>query len=179
MTKSIIRTALTLALVCAGLGHAQSTTGTTTLSVTVGPEASLAVGTGTVLRSVGSSFASYSGTTNLTYRIRTIISGMITLRVTTDFSPQGGPSVAAPPTPGDTLTYACAVSPPGTNGSVTACIAGTQASSGTATGVATFGPDARSLTNGNTGTVNWTLSNDPAYKAGAYSATVTFTISAS
>ena len=166
-------------LIWAGTVRAQSTTGTTTLYVAVGPEASLTVGNSTVLASKGNAFSKYTGATSLTYRVRTVVSGSITLQVTGDFSPQAGPSVANPPTVGDTLTYACAIAAPGTNGSVSNCTAATQAATGSATSVATFGADARSLSNGNTGTLNWALTNDPAYKSGAYSATVTFTISAS
>ena len=52
------------------------------------------------------------------------------------------------------------------------------ASTSVQTNVATFGADNRSLFAGNSETVAWTLTNDPKYKTGAYSATVTFTISA-
>jgi hypothetical protein len=47
--------------------------------------------------------------------------------------------------------------------------------------VATFGADAHTATfpGGDTATTTWTLTNDPKYKTGSYSATVTFTISAS
>jgi hypothetical protein len=44
--------------------------------------------------------------------------------------------------------------------------------------VATFGAGASSAVAGNSGSVAWTLTNDPLYHTGAYSATVTFTISA-
>ena len=93
--------------------------------------------------------------------------------MTTDFSPAGGPSVASPPTAGDTLTYTCTVSAPGS-----ACSGSQTASTTVATPVATFGADAHSAAAGNSASVDWTLTNDPVYKAGTYSATVTFTISA-
>jgi hypothetical protein len=163
---------------CATLAHGQSTTGTTTLTVNVGAEASLTVGNNTALSSTGTSFSNYTGSTTLTYYVRTISSGAITLQVTSDFSPSGGPSVALPPTTGDKLAYTCNVNQPGKNGSATNCPSGLQGSTTAATNVATFGADARSMLTGNTGSVNWTLTNDPAYKAGNYSATITFTISA-
>ena len=167
-------------LLGASLSQAQlAATGTTTLSVNVGAEAALTVGNSTALSSTGTTFSNYTGTTSLTYFVRTINSGTVTLQVTGDFSPNGGPSVATPPTAGDKLIYNCAVNTPGTHGGVTNCSTGQQAATASATKVATFGADARSVSAGNTGTVSWTLTNDPAYKAGAYSATVTFTISAS
>lgn len=161
----------------AGLLQAQfGPTGTTTISVSVGSEASLRVDTATTTLTAGGTFANYAGTTNLTYKIRTAQStgsGTITARVTTDFSPAGGPSVASPPTAGDLLEYTCTVSAPGT-----AC-AGTQTASTAAdTSVATFGADATSVAAGNSGSVAWTLTNDPVYKTGTYTAVVTFTIAA-
>ena len=47
-----------------------------------------------------------------------------------------------------------------------------------ATSVATFGAAASSAKAGNTGSVAWSLTDDPVYATGAYAATVTFTISA-
>ena len=165
-------------LVLAGTAHAQfNTTGTTTLSLNVAAEASLRIDTATTtLSNVGTIFAPYTGTTNYTYRIRTTKgsgSGAITLKVTGDFSPAGGPSVAAPPTTGDALTYTCSITSPGT-----ACTGSQTASTGSDTGVSTFGSDAKSTSAGNTGSVGWNLTNDPQYSTGSYTATVTFTISA-
>ncbi len=166
------------------LAHAQlgSGTGTTALNVTVGAEAGLTVGATTSLASTGSNFGIYTGSSSLTYYIRTTQttgSGNIQLKVTTDFTPTGGPSVTTPPTSGDALTYSCTVANPGNSGTATACTSPTTASSGSSTSVAAFGANNRSLITGNTATVNWSLTNDPKYQTGAYSATVTFTISAS
>jgi hypothetical protein len=44
--------------------------------------------------------------------------------------------------------------------------------------VGTFGAAAHSAVAGNSGSVAWTLTDDPAYGTGTYAATVTFTISA-
>jgi hypothetical protein len=93
--------------------------------------------------------------------------------VTSDFSPVSGPSVLTPPTAGDALTYTCTLAAPGT-----ACPASPTSSTTVATAVGTFGTDAKSTSAGNTGTINWSLTNDPLYATGSYSATVTFTISA-
>jgi hypothetical protein len=167
-------------LALAQLGTAS---GTTTVNVTVGAEAALSIVTGTTtLASAGTNFSSYTGTTNLAYFVRTSAasgSGTITVQVTSDFSPAGGPSVATPPTAGDALKYTCTVAAPGNNGTATACSGSVTASTASATSVGTFGADARSLIGGNSAAVAWTLTNDPKYKTGAYSGTVTFTISAS
>ena len=151
-------------------------TGNTTLQVNVGAEAGIRVDTAVTNLTSPSTFADYVGTTNFTYKIRTSAggSGTITMQITADFAPAGGPSVAAPLDPTDTLAYTCSLIVPGT-----AC-AGSQTSSTTAqTGVATFGGNAHSTKLGNgPNSVSWTLSNDPLYATGAYSATATLTISA-
>lgn len=152
-------------------------TGNTTLSVTIPAEAGIRIDTATtMLTAAGAGFGNYTGTTQFTYKIRTTQAtgnGTIQVQVTSDFSPANGPSVASPPSPGDALTYTCTVANPGT-----AC-AGTQtASTSTGTGVATFTAGASSASTGNSGSLAWTLTNDPAYRTGSYTATVTFTISA-
>ncbi|HLJ14025.1 MAG TPA: hypothetical protein VKV15_05970 [Bryobacteraceae bacterium] len=162
--------------------NAQSATGTTTLSVTVGAEAGLTVAATSTLTSVGGNFAAFTGSTALTYFVRTTQStgaGSITAKVTADFTPAGGPSVATPPTTGDALTYTSSGTAPGNNGTgAVMAFTNVTASTSAQTNVATFGADNRSLVTGNSESVAWTLSNDPKYKTGAYSATVTFTISA-
>ncbi len=159
-------------------GKAQTfaATGTTSVGVTVVAEASLSVSTTTTtLTSVGTLFANYTGTTNLVYKIRTTGttgSGSITAEVTTDFAPSGGPSVATPPTAGDTLAYTCTGAASGTPCS------GSQTSSTTAaTNVAAFGAGASSTYAGDAAGLDWTLINDPKYATGSYAATVTFTVS--
>jgi hypothetical protein len=150
--------------------------GTTNVSVTVVAEASIRIDTPTTTLTSGAVFADYTGTTNFTYKVRTTTttgSGNIQLQVTSDFAPAGGPSVGTPPTGGDTLAYTCSVSAP-----ATACSGSQTSSTAGVTGVATFGAGAVSAIGGNSGSVGWTLTNDPNYATGAYSATVTFTISA-
>ena len=153
-------------------------TGTTTVSVTIGPQAGLTItNSSTPLTPGGSNFSSFSGTTGLSYFVRTSQtggSGSITLKVTSDFSPTGGPSVASPASPGDALTYTCTVASPGT-----ACTGSQTASTTSQTNLALFGVDAHTATGGSNASVNWTLANDPKYKTGTYNSTVTFTISAS
>jgi hypothetical protein len=169
-----------LLLLCMGtFAHAQfAGTGTSTLSVVVGPEAALSIVTGTTnLAAAGSTFANpFTGTTNFNYKVRTTPttgSGTITVKVTADFGGVNGPSVASPPTAGDALSYTCAVTGVGT-----ACSSATTASTTAATNVVTFAASARSSSAGDSGTVSWSLTNDPRYSVGTYTATVTFTISA-
>ena len=181
--KNVLKTLPILAvglLLTASLARAQfgSPTGTTTVTVTIGPQAGLNItNNSTPLTATGSNFNTFTGSTGLTYFVRTTTTGgggSITLKVTTDFSPVGGPSVGTPPTAGDKLSYTCTVASPGT-----ACT-GTQTSSTTATtNVATFGTNIHTDPAGSTASVAWSLTNDPKYKTGTYNATVTFTISAS
>jgi len=174
---AILRASLLLGL--AGIAQAQfASTGTTTLSVTIAPEAALQINTATTtVTAAGTSFnSSYTGTTSLTYKIRTTTttgSGAITLKVTTDFSPAGGPSVLSPPTAGDALAYTCTLASPGT-----ACSGSQTASTTASTSVGTFGANAKSANAGSSGSVAWTLTDDPQYSTGTYAATVTFSISA-
>jgi hypothetical protein len=170
--------ALAAALLVAPASYAQfAATGTTNLSVTVSAEAALQVTTATTtLTAAGSIFNPYGGTTNLSYKIRTTQStgsGTVTLKVTSDFSPAGGPSVTTPPTAGDALTYSCTAAAPATG-----CTGPLTASTSASTSVATFGPGASSSNAGNAASTTWSLTNDPVYKTGTYTATVTYTISA-
>ena len=148
---------------------------TTAVSVTIGAEANITVGAATSLTQTGNNFSNFTGTTSFNYQIRTTQStgsGSVVLQVTSDFSPAGGPSVATPPTAGDTLSYTC---------TGTGHVTGTQTASTTATSpVLSFGADAHSVAAapGDAGSVSWTLVNDPKYKTGTYTATVTFTVSA-
>ena len=128
------------------------------------------------LATSGGLFADYTGTTNFTYKVRTGHSsgaGTIVLSITSDFNGTGGPKVATPPSAGDALTYTCTVA-----SSASGCGSAQTASTTAATSVATFGADAHSIKAGDAGSVSWNLTNDPVYKTGSYTATATFTISA-
>ena len=177
MTKRSYLIALTAAVISCPAYAQFAGTGTTTLSVTVSAEAALQVTTTTTtLAAAGTIFNPYTGTTNLTYKIRTTQStgtGTLTLKVTSDFSPANGPSVLTPPSAGDALTYTCTVAAPGTG-----CSGSLTASTTASTSVATFGAGASSANAGNASSTAWSLTNDPVYKTGSYSGTVTYTISA-
>ena len=175
--KKMIGLAVLAASLAAISAEAQfNTTGTTSVSVVVGAEASIQVNTATTtLSNVGTIFANYTGTTSLTFKMRTTKtggSGSITLKVTSDFSPASGPSVATPPTAGDALSYTCTVA------TGTACTGSVNSSTASSTSVATFGADFHSASAGNAASVAWTLTDDPTYKTGTYAATVTFTVAA-
>ncbi len=119
----------------------------------------------------------YTGTTNFSYKVRTTKvggAGTITVKISSDFA-AGGPSVTTPPA-GDAMTYSCT-----TAASATPCVGPITASTAAATSVATFATDAHSAAgvgSSDAGTVTWTLPNDPVYKTATYTATATFTISA-
>jgi hypothetical protein len=170
---------LLLVLGVGGLAHAQfAASGATTLSVTVGAEAAISVTTSTTsMTTTGTTFSNpFTGTTNFSYKVRTTTTGgngTITLKVTTDFSPANGPSVATPPTAGDALSYTCTL-----GGVGTACTGSQTASTSASTSVATFAAATKSTSAGDTGSVAWSLTNDPKYSTGTYTATVTLTISA-
>ncbi|WP_263366716.1 hypothetical protein [Edaphobacter bradus] len=166
-------------LLASSVSYAQSATATANLSVNVGAEAAIVVNSSPAFTSSGI-FGNYTSTTALTYYVRTITAGTITVQITTDFSTGGvggGPSVANPPTSGDALTYTCTAAAPVT-GSATACATAQTASTGSATSVVTFGATTQSAKTGNSASTSWSLTNDPSYKAGSYSAVATYTISA-
>ncbi len=170
-----------IALLAASVCHAQnSSTATANLAVTVGAEAAIVVNTSPAFASSGI-FGNYTSTTTLTYYVRTITTGAVTVKITTDFSTGGaggGPSVLSPPTSGDTLTYTCTAVPPVT-GTATACGTAQTASTTSATNVIGFASTTQSAKIGDGATTTWTLTNDPSYAAGTYTAVATYTISAS
>ena len=147
-------------------------TGTTTLSVSISAAAEITISTAnTALTSSGTTFSDYTGSTSISYKIRTTLSGgagSLTLQITSDFSPAGGPEADSD------LTFRCTGS-----GAGTTCSGSHRASTTSALDVLSFGANARSTASGDTASVTWTLPNKPSYQTGSYSATATFTISAS
>jgi hypothetical protein len=143
-------------------------TGNTTVTANISADASVTISSPTTLTQGGGAFASFTGSTTVTFSIRTTKvggSGSIVLQAA-EFAPAGGPTVAA-----GNLTYTCTGSP-----SVGAPCAATQTASiaSTTPVVSTIGADAKA---NNTGmTVNWTLANSPLFSTGAYTSTVTFTL---
>jgi hypothetical protein len=180
MTKHKIGRLLTAFLLIAGVAFCQTfaTNGTTTLSVNVGAEASIAITTATTPLTGAGAFANFTGTTNFNYKVRTLRSGgggTVTVQITSDFGAGvTTPSVEHPPDAADTLSCTCTVVSPGTG-----CTSAQTMVWGSASTIASFGVNAHSARPYSTGnSVGWTLVNDPIYETGNYSATATFTISA-
>ena len=102
------------------------------------------------------------------------------MEITTDFSTGGaggGPSVAAPPNSGDTLTYTCIAGSP-VKGTANPCRQSNRFHD-SCTPVVTFGATTLSDNVGDAASTSWVLANDPSYAAGTYTAVATYTISAS
>jgi hypothetical protein len=174
--------ALLLVPVCS---QAQTPLGSQTLSLTLQNAVKISVPSSAALTHSGTAFADYTANgVSISYWIRTSSggSGNIQVQATSDFScVAGGPCIATPPTAGDALTYTCSGATLGTNcsGSQTvSTTAQTNAVTGIGGGACTGGGGACSSAIPNTGTLNLTLTNDPKYPTGSYSAVLTFTISA-
>lgn len=178
-SKRILRPAVMGFLLAAGsIGAAASTgTATQTLTATLNPVGALTTpGTASLTKSLNA-FQPFSATVPVSYQIRTTPggSGTITVQVTNDFTPSGGPAASS-----GALTYVCSGATLGT-----AC-AGMQTASTTSqtpvlsvpTAACTGGGGACSAQNPNTMNVTFTLTDSPVYSTGTYSANVTFTISA-
>ena len=137
------------------------------LNVIVGPEATFTtVASSTSLTKGDTAFGNYGGTTTFSYKIRTTQGngvGAITVLVSTFGA--GGPAVAD-------LSYTCTAPSSGSPCSTTG------ASTSAASNVVTFGSDAHSSNEGDSGTAVWTLVDRPQIKTGDYHSTATFTISA-
>ena len=159
---------LLAAFAAAGLAFVPAAFGEeSTLGVTVGPEASFtAVDASPSLSQTGTNFASFTGTTNFTYRIRTTTTGgtgSITVALTA--FEVNGPALAD-------LSFSCTDA--ATLGSpCTSTVATTSAQN-----VISFGADKHSADVGNAGTTAWTLVDRPTTKTGNYTSVATFTISA-
>lgn len=189
-TRSALRLHGLFALVALGLvplaSHAQTTLGVQTLTLVAEPDGLLyGFPNSLTLTKTGTVFATYAGSLTIQYKARTTASsgtGSISVKASTDFAcASGGPCIATPPSTGDALSYTCTGATLGTN------CAGTQTmSTTTAKNVVTAIPAASctgggspcSTANPNTVTLNFSLSDDPKYKTGSFSASLLFTISA-
>jgi hypothetical protein len=157
-----------------GFGVTGSTT--QTLNASLSPIGKVTAPSSVALTRGSVAFTTYQATLPVTFRVRTTPTGAgsITMQVTSNFSPAGGPSVTA-----NTLTYSCTAS----FGSP--CSGSQTASTSTQTPVLTLpasactgGGGACSGSDPNNVTLTFTLTDDPQYATGSYSAQVTFTISA-
>jgi hypothetical protein len=156
-----------------------------TLNVTVVPLGGLFMQASPLaLTKTGTNFNSFMGTITLSYRARTrqgTGQGIITVKANSDFAPIGGPSIANPPSAADKFTYTCSGATLGVS-----CSGIQTVSTTTSTNVVSLGASACtgggapcSTANPNSANVTFILPDDPKYKTGSYSATLTWTISAS
>jgi hypothetical protein len=166
--------------------HAQTILGTQTLNLITLPDGLLyGFPNSVTLSKAGTLFNNYAGTVTIQYRTRTTTStgtGSITVKATADFvCASGGPCIATPPTAGDALTYTCTGATLGSNCSGTqtvSTLAATNVVTAIPAGSCTGGGSPCTTANPNTVNLNFSLTDDPKYKTGFYSATLTFTISA-
>ena len=145
------------------------------LTATIHAAGSISVPASATLSTSAANFQPFTGSVALNYRARTSPSGggNLTLSITSDFTPSGGPSAAA-----GALSYTCAGATLGI-----ACIGKQTASIAAQTPVVTL--PASACTGGgaacspytNSVILNFSLADDPAYQTGTYSARVMFTIS--
>jgi len=152
-------------------------TATQTLSATINPAWTLTSPATASLTHTQNTFQPFQSAVAVNFEVRTspVGGGKITLQVSSDFSPAGGPSAA-----GGALTYVCGSANLGTPCS------GTQTASTTAqtpvltlpASACTGGGGTCSSQDPNSVNLTFTLTDDPGYSTGTYSATVTFTISA-
>jgi len=161
---------------CTPVALANSVTGGQALSANLGANAKLAVVQSSVtLVHAGTTFANFTGTVTVQYRVRTTPSGSSTLAVkaASDFSPATGPSVVN----GD-LTYTCSGATLGSNcaGSPTVSTTATTnvvtVGAGACTGAGCGNPDPNSVS------VSLTLTDSPTFKTGTYTNSLLFSISA-
>ena len=160
---------LLIALLLPACAAAQSTA-TTTLSVTVASAATISLGSSSTALTASTTWGDYTGTTSGAVRMRTSKtggSGSVTVEITSAFA-SGGPGV-------DDLTYTCSVDE---DSEATACSGSVTASDSSGTTVLSMGADGHSADTGDTFSVEWSLKNLPSYTPGSYSATATFTVSA-
>ena len=130
------------------------------------------------LTSTGTVFSPFAGTATLLYRARTTpagTGGTITVQATGDFSPSGGPTISS-----GGLTYTCSAATLGApcSGSKTVSLAAQTSVATIPASACTGGGGACSAADPNSVKVDFSLTNSPQYQTGSYSATVTFTISA-
>jgi hypothetical protein len=148
-----------------------------TLTATINPAWALSVPSSATLTHGTTAFQPFQANLTVNYQVRTspVGSGKITLQVASDFSPAGGPAAAK-----GNLTYTCGGANLGTacNGTQTASttiqtpVLTVPASACTGGGGACSSQDPNQLN------LTFTLTDDPGYATGTYSATVLFTISA-
>jgi len=166
--------ALTLVIIPA---RGSTGSGAQTLTAAINPVGSITTPVSASLTAIGTTFQPFSGNLTVNYQARTAPAGggSITMNVSSDFTPAGGPSAAS-----GALTYTCSSATLGTPCS------GTQTASTTVqtpvltlpASACTGGGGPCSSQNPNSVNLQFTLTDNPVFATGTYSANVTFTISA-
>src|ERR1700688_3575294 len=108
--NAILKLGVVLLLLPLASPAQNSATARQMLQATIVPLSGLITQTSSVALTRSGAFGAFSGTMTLSYWARTTQGagqGAITTQATTDFTPTGGPSIATPPSPGDTFTYTC------------------------------------------------------------------------
>lgn len=159
------------------LGHSDTATVTQTLNAQLAATGKVSVPVSISLTATGAAFSPYTGSLTVNYRVRsttTGIGGSITVQSTAEFAPSGGPTVAS-----GVLAYTCSGATLGTGCSGTAAMSLVSATNVLTipASACTGGGGSCSSANPNTVTTNFSLVDDPTYKTGSYSASITFTIS--
>ena len=156
--------------------HAGVAVANQTVSVTLQPQGKVSVPGGLTLLKGAQAFTPFTGSMAVSFRARTApaTSATITLQAGGNFTPSGGPSLAA----GD-LTFTCGAAAYGT-----AC-SGAQTVSSTAqrtvvtlpAAACTGGGGSCSAADPATVQVTFQLTNDPSVSTGTYSLPIVFTVS--
>lgn len=151
--------------------------GTQSLSAVINAIGTLTAPASASLLPGSTAFQPFTGSVTLSYQARTTPAGggSIGLSMTSDFTPAGGPSIAS-----GALTYICSGASLGSACSGTHTVSNTlqtpvltlPASACTGGGGACSNPDPNSVN------LTFTLTDNPGYPTGAYSAKITFVISA-
>ena len=175
-----LRFPLAVLILCtARLAAPSSGTTTQGISAAISPIAKVSVPSSLTLTHSGTIFNPFTATLVVSYKAHTTAinstGGNLTMQITSDFTPSGGPSAAS-----GALTYGCSGA-----GLGTACSGTITASTSSQTSVVvlpksacTGGGGSCSGSNPATVSVSFSLDDNPAYPTGTYSAVATFFISA-
>jgi hypothetical protein len=175
MAARLVFSAALFGIACAPLAHSATATVTQTLNAQLSAAVDITLPASLTLTNTGTVFNNYTGSMTVQYRVRTTTTGTggtLTVQATANFA-AGGPSVAS-----NTLTYTCSGATLGTACSGTRTVSLTAATNvltvptGICTGAACGNASPNMLS------TSFTLVDDPAYQTGSYSATLTFTVSA-
>jgi hypothetical protein len=165
---------LLLAGAVSALGN--SVTAGQTLSANLGAAAKLSVVQPAVsLLHAGATFSDFTGSVTVQYKVRTTSSGSSTLvvRAASDFSPPGGPSIAS-----SDLTYTCSGATLGTGCSGSQTVQTTNQTNVVTVGGSACTGSGCAGANPNSVSISLTLVDSPTFSTGAYSTSLTFSISA-